>query len=92
MARILRDDGYATGLFGKWHLGYQRQFGPNAHGFDEFFRFLDWSIDYYSHRTPTGLPGLYEDTMPTEQEGYMTGCSRIAPFRLSIVTRLSPSS
>ena len=45
---------------------------PNAHGFDEFFGFLDWSIDYYSHRTPTGLPGLYENTMPVEQEGYIT--------------------
>ena len=72
VSRMLSDSGYATGLFGKWHLGYLEPFMPNAHGFDEVFGFLDWSIDYYSHRTPTGLPGLYENTMPVEQEGYIT--------------------
>ena len=28
--------GYASGLFGKWHLGYTRNFNPLHHGFDEF--------------------------------------------------------
>lgn len=72
VSRMLSDSGYATALFGKWHLGFVERFMPNAHGFDEFFGFLDWSIDYYSHRTPTGLPGLYENTTPVEQEGYST--------------------
>ncbi len=35
-AELLRDAGYVTALFGKWHLGYQTQFGPLQHGFDRF--------------------------------------------------------
>src|SRR4030095_9199780 len=29
--------GYATAVFGKWHLGHHRQFLPLQHGFDEYF-------------------------------------------------------
>ncbi len=37
IAEILREQGYATGCFGKWHLGDQPAFLPLAHGFDEYF-------------------------------------------------------
>ena len=50
LARMLKGAGYATALFGKWHLGYRREFGPLAHGFDEFFGFKSADIDHYSHR------------------------------------------
>ena len=36
----MKNAGYATGLVGKWHLGYKPEFSPNAHGFDYFFGFL----------------------------------------------------
>ena len=36
IAEILKEQGYATGLFGKWHLGHLPQFLPIVHGFDEF--------------------------------------------------------
>jgi arylsulfatase len=29
--------GYATAIFGKWHLGGEPQSLPTAHGFDEFY-------------------------------------------------------
>jgi len=35
MAEALQDSGYATGIFGKWHLGRDFAHGPNAQGFDE---------------------------------------------------------
>jgi arylsulfatase A-like enzyme len=38
LAQVLRDAGYATGLFGKWHLGGART-GPKRHGFDESLTF-----------------------------------------------------
>ncbi len=72
IARMLRDAGYRTGLIGKWHLGLEPRFSPRRHGFDEFFGFLDWSIDYYSHRRITGQPGLYENDTPVDIEGYST--------------------
>jgi arylsulfatase A len=37
IARLLSDQGYATKLVGKWHLGDQPEFLPTAHGFDEYY-------------------------------------------------------
>lgn len=37
IAEALKDQGYATALVGKWHLGDQLEFLPNARGFDYFF-------------------------------------------------------
>src|SRR5436190_3383002 len=37
IAELLKPLGYATGQFGKNHLGDLNQFLPTAHGFDEFF-------------------------------------------------------
>ena len=37
IAELLKPLGYATGQFGKNHLGDKDQFLPTAHGFDEFF-------------------------------------------------------
>ncbi|MFV0367490.1 MAG: arylsulfatase [Hyphomicrobiaceae bacterium] len=37
LASALKDHGYATGQFGKNHLGDRDEFLPTAHGFDEFF-------------------------------------------------------
>lgn len=49
LATHLRDHGYRTALFGKWHLGVVEESRPNAHGFNEFFGFLAGCVDYYSH-------------------------------------------
>jgi len=35
-ADVLSDNGYATAIFGKWHLGYAPEFNPSRNGFDEF--------------------------------------------------------
>ena len=37
IAEVLRERGYATGIFGKWHLGDQPEFLPTRQGFDRFF-------------------------------------------------------
>jgi arylsulfatase len=39
-ATILKSMGYATGQFGKNHLGDKNEFLPCVHGFDEFFGYL----------------------------------------------------
>src|SRR6266700_1965124 len=40
IATGLKAQGYATGQFGKNHLGDMNQFLPTVHGFDEFFGYL----------------------------------------------------
>jgi len=72
VARMLKDAGYRTGMFGKWHLGYDIARGPLAHGFEEFFGILTGNVDMYSHRYRTGLADLYDGTQLVEREGYLT--------------------
>jgi arylsulfatase A-like enzyme len=36
IAELLKAKGYATAAFGKWHLGYQKEFLPLQHGFDTY--------------------------------------------------------
>jgi arylsulfatase len=40
LATALKSMGYATGQFGKNHLGDRNEFLPTVHGFDEFFGYL----------------------------------------------------
>jgi arylsulfatase A len=37
VAEVLKEQGYATGIIGKWHLGDQPEFLPNKQGFDYYF-------------------------------------------------------
>jgi arylsulfatase A-like enzyme len=37
VAEVLKKSGYTTGIFGKWHLGDEREYQPGARGFDETF-------------------------------------------------------
>jgi arylsulfatase len=37
LAQVLKSAGYATGIFGKWHLGDEDAYQPGARGFDEVF-------------------------------------------------------
>ncbi len=49
IAEILKENGYSTGLFGKWHLGAAVENGPLEQGFDEFYGFRGGFIDNYVH-------------------------------------------
>ena len=37
MAQMFKGEGYATAIYGKWHLGLEAQSLPTAHGFDEYY-------------------------------------------------------
>ena len=49
LAEMFKPAGYATGHFGKWHLGYVPEEEPNAQGFDESLGFMSGCIDNYHH-------------------------------------------
>lgn len=52
IAEVLKKKGYAAGIFGKWHLGYQKEFLPLQHGFDEYF-----GLPYSNDMWPIGYDG-----------------------------------
>ncbi len=56
IAELVKKRGYATAIFGKWHLGHHREFLPLQHGFDEYFG-LPYSNDMWPFNydgTPAG--------------------------------------
>lgn len=71
LAEVLKQAGYRTALFGKWHLGAHRDHGPEKQGFDEFFGIRDGFIDNYNHHFlhGTGFHDLYEGTVPVQADG-----------------------
>ena len=52
IAEMLKEKGYATAIFGKWHLGHHKQFLPLQHGFDEYT-----GVPYSNDMWPIQLDG-----------------------------------
>ena len=68
LAEMLKENGYSTGIYGKWHLGSKKEYFPTNHGFDEFYGILysndmwRWHPEY-----PEGYPEdllLYRNESP----------------------------
>ncbi len=58
LPELLKEQGYATAIFGKWHLGHHPQFLPTRHGFDRYFG-LPYSNDMWpKHPTSKNFPDL----------------------------------
>jgi arylsulfatase len=60
LAEMLKGQGYATAIFGKWHLGWQEQFLPLQHGFDEYtglpYSNDMWPVKHDGTRAQSGEP------------------------------------
>ena len=69
---LLRGGGYATGLIGKWHLGWKPEFHPLRHGFDEFWGMLGGHTDYYAHHGEFGWHDLFDGERPVQDTTYLT--------------------
>jgi arylsulfatase A-like enzyme len=67
----LKAAGYATGWFGKSHLGYQAEFHPLKRGFDEYFGFLGGSHDYLDAASDAHNP-ILRGTNRVSTVGYTT--------------------
>ncbi len=53
IAELCKQKGYATGMFGKWHLGHHPEFLPTRHGFDEYFG-IPYSNDMWPNHPEVG--------------------------------------
>ena len=71
LAEALKDAGYKTALFGKWHLGGAVTHGPTKQGFEEFYGhrggFIDNFNHYYLH--DKGYHDLYRGTTEQFEDG-----------------------
>ena len=71
-AEVLRKHSYATGIFGKWHLGYNVEFNPAKQGFDEFRGYVSGNVDYHSHIDGAGFDDWWKNLEKVPEEGYCT--------------------
>src|SRR5207249_11921026 len=57
LAELLKPRGYATAIYGKWHLGHRPKFLPTKHGFDDYFG-LPYSNDMWPQHPTSRYPDL----------------------------------
>ncbi|MBL9201111.1 MAG: sulfatase-like hydrolase/transferase, partial [Opitutaceae bacterium] len=58
LSQTFKDQGYATAMFGKWHLGHQPPFVPTRRGFDEFLGIPYSNDNGPLHPVTKGIPSL----------------------------------
>lgn len=97
LAELLKDQGYATGLFGKWHNGQHYPNHPLAQGFEEFTGFTagHWSNYFNTHLEKNGKERTFDGYLPdvlTEEAMDFIRRNKEKPFFtfLSINTPHSP--
>ncbi|MBN1558158.1 MAG: sulfatase-like hydrolase/transferase [Lentisphaerae bacterium] len=91
LADMLRADGYATGLIGKWHLGaFDPRYHPRRRGFDDTVCFRGGMHDYYDWRIEWGTDtvrrgdGRYLTDLWTQEAVQFIHRHRQEPFFLHV--------
>lgn len=76
IATVLKEQGYRTGLIGKWHLGEPPLNGPLSYGYDSFFGIAQGAADYFRHKIifdgQAIGSGLFEGNQEIQKNGYIT--------------------
>jgi len=72
LAEKLKAAGYATGMVGKWHIGFKEGLKPHERGFDEHFGFLSGARSFYPDN-PRELDPIVRNGVPVQGEiDYLT--------------------
>ena len=71
-AEMLKDQGYATGIVGKWHLGYYPNDNPIHSGFDLFRGYVSGNVDFFSHVDGAGTFDWWHQDEKSDEKGYVT--------------------
>ncbi|GAB2988137.1 sulfatase-like hydrolase/transferase [Cyclobacterium sediminis] len=72
IANYLKETGYATAYYGKWHLGNHPDANPTKFGFDEFKGLTSGCGDYFSKIDRYGYPDWWHNDQLFFQKGYTT--------------------
>lgn len=72
IAEEFKKHGYNCGMFGKWHLGYSKEYNPTLQGFDEFTGYVSGNIDYHAHIDQEGYLDWWKAAEIKNEEGYTT--------------------
>lgn len=93
MGQLFKDAGYATAIFGKWHLGEAAESLPAAHGFDEFYGIppnTSWNdamttaLVAQSHSIAAPESALVEKGPWIMQQKAGEALERVKPFTLDV--------
>ncbi len=86
VADLLKKEGYATGVFGKWHVGLEPEYRPLRRGFDEFYGFLGHGAhDYFKLEITSEHNSIYRNEQPINDTGYLT--NNLAREAVSFIAR-----
>mgnify|MGYP003641955941 FL=1 len=88
IADELKKHGYSTGIFGKWHLGYDPKFNPSLQGYDDFRGFVSGNVDYHAHLDQEGYFDWWNNTEIKDDNGYTTDL--ITEYGLDFIERNNP--
>lgn len=72
LPEMLKSQGYATGITGKWHLGYLPPYNPTRHGFDFYRGYVSGNVDFFSHVDQAGHFDWWHDAATSDEKGYVT--------------------
>jgi arylsulfatase A-like enzyme len=76
MPALLKQHGYATAAFGKWHLGYEQNQQPLQKGFQHYYGFLSGGRSYFYKAEKDDKAGaktaLLENNLQVKFDGYLT--------------------
>jgi arylsulfatase A-like enzyme len=91
LAEALKDRGYATAMFGKWHLGAAPWEMPTRHGFDTYWGLPhDTATQFFDNETPFERLGLEQlSALYLERARAFIRANASRPFFLALTHRLT---
>ena len=72
IAEELKKYNYNCSMYGKWHLGYSKEYNPSLQGFDNFVGFVSGNVDYHGHIDQEGYLDWWKNTTIDNEVGYST--------------------
>lgn len=84
LGQVMKQAGYATALFGKWHLGQQGKFHPGARGYDRAITSMGLHFDFATQPKVDYPKGVYLADWLTDQALEFIDSNQSRPFFLEL--------